>query len=341
MKISINNALRRCYNVGVINAPIIRSIFMKRSICLVYSIGLALFGIAQAAGPVFNSTDLAPVGTRCQKHQVTIPSNVDTASVGANQTWDFSNLQSTLSDTVERIDGSTVPQDIAAALPNANLWSKVYNGTSVSYNAERESSTSIAVIATGAHDSSSGIVYTQLLTVPEISWHIPFSYGDAFADSFQASGYAFMIPYTVEYDAYGTLITPFGTYTNVIRTRWNGPNGDVSYQWDATNPSWNIMNITRIATGGSAAAGYSYSITININNLISSASVRQRTLNPGSSRHSITSVTGVFDILGRLQGTVSSTNPQLPLSVRRYGGIFVGVTKSGQVELINTFAGVR
>jgi hypothetical protein len=314
---------------------------MKRSICFVYSIGLALAGIAQAAGPVFNSTDLAPVGTRCQVYQVTTPSNVDTGSAGANQTWDFSNLQSTLSDTLERIDGSAVPQDIAAALPNANLWSKLYNGTSVSYNAERESSTSIAIVAMGAHDSSSGIVYTQLLTVPETYWHIPFSYGDAFADSFQASGYSFMIPYTMEYDAYGTLITPFGTYTNVIRMRWNGPNGNASYAWNATNPSWCIMGITRIATGGSAAAGYSYSINVTIRNLISPAMVRQRTINPGNGRHPLTSVTRIFDIRGRLQGTVSSTNPQLPLSVRRYSGILVGVTKSGQVELINTFAGVR
>lgn len=335
MKISINNALRRCYNVGVINAPTIRSILMKRSICFAYSIGMALAGTALAAGPVFNSTDLAPVGTRCQTYQVATPSTVDPGDSGANQTWDFSNLQSTPSDTIERIDSSNVPQDIAAALPNANLWYKVYNGTSVSYNAEQETSTSIALIANGAHDSASGIAYTQLFTVPETSYHFPWSYGDAFTDSFQISGYSFMIPYTMEYDAYGTLITPFGTYTNVIRTRWNGPNGDVSYGWDATNPSWGIMSISRIAT----AAGYSINVTIN--NLISSSIVRQRTINPGNGRHPLISVTRIFDIRGRLQGTVSSTNPQPPLSVRRYSGILVGVTKSGQVELINTFAGVR
>lgn len=313
---------------------------MRRSLCFACLIGLALLGIAQAAGPVFNSTDLSPVGTRCQTHQVTIPSNVDTGSAGVNQTWDFSNLQSIPSDTAESIDGSSVPQDIAAALPNANQWEKVYSGTSVRYNAYHESSASIAVIAMGAHDSSSGIVYTQLFTVPETYWHIPFSYGDAFTDSFQISGLAFMIPYTVEYDAYGTLITPFGTYTNVIRTRWNGPNGDVNYRWDATNPSWCIMNISRIATARIATPpGYSYSINITINSLISSSIVRQRTLIPGKSRHSITSVTSVFDILGRLQCTASSTNPQLPLSVKRYHGILVGVVSDGQPNLIEPFAG--
>jgi hypothetical protein len=298
---------------------------MRKTLFFTSLTGLALAVIAQAAGPVLQIADLAPVGARCQMHQVTItsPSRVDPGSAGADQTWDFSNLQSTPTDTAENIDRSSVPHDIAAALPNANSWEKLYNGTSVSYNAYHQYSASVDVIAMGARgDAVSGITYTQLYTIPETFIIFPFSYGDSFLDTCQALGFTF--PYTQRYDAYGTLITPFGTYTNVVRTRFDAPGGNVFYRWWATNPIWPIMDNFD-------------STSVAISTLIPSTIVHQRTINPAGRHLSVTSAASEFDILGRFHSTAFPGKPRSSMAAKRFSGILVGSAANGQVKLISPF----
>jgi hypothetical protein len=47
--------------------------------------------------------------------------------------------------------------------------------------------------------------------------------------------------YTTTYDAYGTVITPFGTYTNVIRQKYEDSTG-ISYTWFKANPFSPILS---------------------------------------------------------------------------------------------------
>jgi hypothetical protein len=302
---------------------------MRKFPCFALLTGLALAVTAQAAGPVMQIADLAPAGIKYQVYQVivTVPPRIDPGSAGADQTWDFSALQTTPTDTAMEIDSSVVPHDIAAALPNANSWEKLYNGTSVSYNAYHQYSASVDVIAMGARgDAVSGITYTQLYTIPETFIIFPFSFGDSFLDTCQALGFTF--PYTQRYDAYGTLIMPFGTYTNVVRTRFDAPGGNVFYRWWATNPIWPIMDSFD-------------SLTVTINKPIIPTIAHQRTINPAGWQISVTSAASEFDILGRLHSTVFPGKPRSPLAAKRYSGILVGAAANGQVKLISPFGNER
>lgn len=156
-------------------------------------------------------------------------------SSGSGQTWSFPSLTGT-SQTLTAVSVASTP--FASSFPTATLAEKQGNGSAYLYYAN----TSAAQVTRGYATGSVQIVYSN----PEEMLHFPFSLGNSYTDYFLAtftsagSNYTRRGSTTVTADATGTLTTPAGTFTNVLRVRLFQ-----DYQ-DSTNFSGNplIINYT-------------------------------------------------------------------------------------------------
>ena len=134
---------------------------------------------------------------------------------GASQTWNLSSITSTGSSTANAVTpGST---SYGSSFPNSNLaWS--YSGGTVGYY--KTSSTAFQFY--GGASGTNVLSYSN----PEDFLHFPFTYNntynDAWAVNYNSGGYTFYRTgtTTVTADGYGTLTTPNGTYTNVLRVHF-------------------------------------------------------------------------------------------------------------------------
>ena len=140
---------------------------------------------------------------------------VSPGSAGANQTWNLSTMAgTTLAPTTVVTPSSTT---YGSSFPNANMaWSTPSSG--VSYFKTSSS-------AMQGYGIVSGTVVMSYSN-PEDYLHFPFNYNNTYSDpwatQFQNGGYTFYRSgtTTVTADGYGTLITPAGTYTNVMRVHF-------------------------------------------------------------------------------------------------------------------------
>ena len=77
----------------------------------------------------------------------------------------------------------------------------------------------------------------------------PFTYGTISTDTAQEVGQSAPISETITYDAYGTLITPFGTFNNVIRASRAQNDNYTDYIWYKTEPFAPILEVYPSFTG--------------------------------------------------------------------------------------------
>lgn len=147
------------------------------------------------AQPIITEINGAPLGTRTFGH--IIPGIITEGTAGANQTWDYSDIPyDAYSYYFKSIDFSTLSPDIQALFPTGNLANEVYFGTTL--------------VATQVFQlESTDFLYLGLnstvFPVPDTQLVFPFPYQETHA------GFT--------YDAYGTMITPFGTFSNVVRLK--------------------------------------------------------------------------------------------------------------------------
>jgi hypothetical protein len=71
----------------------------------------------------------------------------------------------------------------------------------------------------------------------------PFTFGTISTDSAQEVGQSSPISETITYDAYGTLITPFGSFNNVIRASRLQNNTYTDFIWYNTTPFAPILEV--------------------------------------------------------------------------------------------------
>ena len=196
------------------------------------------------AQPVLNSTDFTSYYD-CDIYTHKNVPNLDPGNGGANQTWDFSGLPTLIFDR----KFSIVPyanSPYASSFPSANLTFKVVSATQTdpSYSYYKLTSTNLETV--GSEDSAG----VQIETDHYILFEFPYSYNMVLTDTYEFQDDPTVITATSTYDGYGTLITPYNTFTNVIRQKsvqiYSNAITTTFYTWYTTNPFKIIMSFTFI-----------------------------------------------------------------------------------------------
>lgn len=174
---------------------------------------VAGLNIKVLAQPVYNSCGNGPViGTSL----VAISHRCDTTGVfegpsGPNITWDFSGLIDIAYSPYTRphVDPDSTPGGIN--YPNSSVaW---YESAGYSYFHYQPSSIDY-------QGNYNGVQVCTIYTDPAITLICPMSYGSSFTDTYETNicgGQPAFGDKTVTYDAFGTLILPYGTFQNAVR----------------------------------------------------------------------------------------------------------------------------
>lgn len=169
---------------------------------------LSIISFSIKSQVIINGSDINPtVGTTLSEHTCNY---VNPGNSGANQTWDFSTLTST---------GSQSGSASSSSSNGANIVINYSSGANIHYKNDANSQ-EIKYITS----NSSSTIFTY--SDGEKMLHFPLAYNSSYTDNFRAtfitsgvypsvrSGYNNLIV-----DGYGTLIMPSQTITNVIRTK--------------------------------------------------------------------------------------------------------------------------
>ncbi|MCW3121317.1 MAG: hypothetical protein JWQ38_809 [Flavipsychrobacter sp.] len=195
-----------------------------------------LISSASFAQPVITtSMSTAPLGYADSVYSA--PTTIAPGAGGAAVTWDFSTLPLTALGYIKLITPSTSPY--ASTFPTATVCAEIspVGSSTHAYSYEKVSSTNWEALANNYSGVGTGKDYTPN---PQSFLQFPFHYTDNFVDAFQTTvGGPYNV--TITYDGYGTLTTPLGTYTNVVRIKKYWGVGDYGYNWYATSPYLTIV----------------------------------------------------------------------------------------------------
>ena len=167
---------------------------MKTKITTLF-LTLAAFTTISWAQPIITGVTGAPFGTKT--HGYPIPGTITEATAGAGQTWDYSSIPYDPSTFYfKSVDYATLSPTMQANFPTGNAASELYFGASLAMTQVFQYEAT-DVLYLGFNTTVFPVADTQLV--------FPHSYLETHA------GFT--------YDAYGTVITPFGTYSNIVRLR--------------------------------------------------------------------------------------------------------------------------
>ena len=219
--------------------------------------------------PVLTSSINLTIGDTYQYNGYQEVTNIEPGEGGANLTWDFSNINGNFYTGIGAIcvDPSTTPFADSVAVAAANICTSPVGGIGpYQYYDNDNSSQNLIAMGFMAESGNSFSTYTNVLTACEF----PFTYNDSFDDTWELMTYnindgyynmrdsAFM---TVEADAYGTITTPLGVFSNTLRVKtttidysWMrfeaggdwiplGSFTDIEYKWFAPNIKVPVMFI--------------------------------------------------------------------------------------------------
>ena len=163
-------------------------------------------------------------------------SGLSPGNAGANQVWDFSGLTLTNNFTFNTVALAMAPS--SNNFPTSTYCWKMIESSDPNniindYDFYNLSNTSLEYLG---KSGSSISIYSDTA----IYFQFPYTYNTIINDTYQSSGAPNAHSNTSVYDGYGTLKTPFGTYTNVIRQK-KTEGTYVSYRWYQTKPFSPIM----------------------------------------------------------------------------------------------------
>lgn len=185
--------------------------------------------------------------------------------MGTNVTWDLSDITDTTSIL------NTVSVNSGGSFPTANF---VITNSDGNKSYVKQTSTSIDIV---------GIVVPNFTTMsysdPASYFTLPLTTAtnkvDNFKCSFSSSGFAFVREGTIksEFSGSGTLITPYGTYTNVVRIKttlnfsdtYSGGKiytSQVSYNWYKSGIHHEVANVSYV--NGSFNYAYYSDAALNV-----------------------------------------------------------------------------
>ncbi len=194
---------------------------------------IALTQFASWAQPVANSSNVA--ANFLADFYYAEATGFSPGGSGPNQTWDFSSLEIIMLGVNTAVPVESTP--FASTFPNANYVFK-YNGAFLPgdrYTYHNLTATKFEQVTMG-YDGSFGATYTDPRTIVTF----PYTYNTVFTDTFMAEGDEQITNVTATYDAYGTIIMPFGTLNNVIRQKVV-TNGQTNYLWYNVSPFYPIL----------------------------------------------------------------------------------------------------
>lgn len=179
----------------------------------------ATAGHAQTPITLTAATHMPTVGYAYYDAFVDTSANPVMPATGANQNWDYSNVVQSGFDTLSYF-GCT-PQSNCASFGNANLLM----GSAADSNYEYFKASGNVFQTTG----TSSPEITAKLTNPLDLYRYPLTYNTQFTDAASGTASSPLIPLpltasandTVTGVGYGTLITPAGTFQNVLQVRSN------------------------------------------------------------------------------------------------------------------------
>jgi len=221
---------------------------MKIALLLAFFAGV--FGVY--AQPIIQNGSLIPaVGTTAPLLTGAPISGIEKS--GADQVWDLSSVVFTNPDVIFTVVSPNSTPFASSFTASNYAWTFTVAGT-VQYFYYNVSATKYEVLADGILAPGTGNDYSP---DPKTNIQFPCKFGDTFQDTWQKSG-GVSGSVTTTYDAYGTLILPFGTYKNVWRLKEN-KNGAISYAWHTTNPLlpilvYNLTNKSLVLFGNTVPA---------------------------------------------------------------------------------------
>ena len=196
------------------------------------TIVIAVIGLATFAQPVINSTNVP----------ATLNANIISAdasgssygSAGGGQTWNYSTVPTLAYGTEQVIPYAGSP--FTSTFSTSNYCNELnIAGLGISYDYYKLNTSTFEKFSE-TWDGSTGITYTNQRTVIQF----PATFNSTFTDSYQATGSSSATSFTATYDAYGTMILSFGTFTNVIRQKLV-EGGITNYKWFNSNPFYLLV----------------------------------------------------------------------------------------------------
>jgi hypothetical protein len=192
-----------------------------------------VFTVSTIAQPTINASNLP--ATFSSNIFYGVNSGFNAGNAGANQTWNFATILTIPVGVYNTIP--TAGSLYQSSFPTANYCYKQSLNGSDFYFYHKQNTTSFDILSFG-YESGSGIDYTPN---PKTLIQFPATYNSTFVDSYQAAGPPTATTYTVTYDGYGTLVMPFGSYSNTIRQKTVLDDGTIDYTWWNANPLYIIM----------------------------------------------------------------------------------------------------
>jgi len=200
--------------------------------------------------PVLTSSNF-PTISYSEIYEVTDLTNMNFESTGANQTWDFSQIPYEIPIYYNDFKEEVIPVSSAAlseSFSGANFCIKATTGEGGIVNRFYIiSDNQLEYIGYSIFSpKSSGSDYYQVhLDDTYVVFQLPYIFNTTFSDTYVTG---ISTPEINTYDAYGTLITPFHTYQNVIRSIRNGVyfgnESYTTYTWYNSSPFYEIMTVT-------------------------------------------------------------------------------------------------
>lgn len=184
---------------------------MKKKLLSLLTGGFVLMCSVSLAQPTLTATGVNPVYGDVYSGYTS--GYISPGSSGANQTWNLASLTGSSGGTATAVAPASTTY--GSSFPGSNLsWD---NNSSASESFYKTSPTAFQFY--GIASSTTLMSYSN----PEDFLRFPFTYNDTYYDTwavqFVNGGYTFYRTgtTTVTADGYGTLITPNGTYNNVLR----------------------------------------------------------------------------------------------------------------------------
>lgn len=192
-------------------------------------VAACLLGGLLSAQPVIQDGNSRPgVGFTTPVSMSTVPTSE--GSAGANQTWDYSAVSFTPMGDLTVIDVATSPY--ASYFAAANYAMAFNIGGNMVYTYQNYSATKMEELAATVPAPGAEHDYTPN---PPTRLVFPMSMGTSASDTWQKVNQS-ANPVTITCDAYGTFISPYHTYTNVVRVANDYGSNEIDYSFWATSP---------------------------------------------------------------------------------------------------------
>lgn len=307
-----------------------------KKLTLLFSSFLVAFSLFSQ--PTLTSSINLSIGDTYRYDGYSEVTNIEPGPGGADLTWDFSGITGvTYYEGIPAVcvNPSTTPFADSAAVANANICTSPVDGIGpFQYYDNDNSSQNLIAMGFMAESGNSFSTYTDIFTALEF----PFTYNDSFDDTWELVSFNFNGSYhnkrdssymTVEADAYGTITTPLGEFTNVLRVKrtttdhswmkfeaggdwmYFGSFTDIEYSWFAPNIKTPVMFITEMDGFPSYEARYIVEYNFQVG--IEEQSDIQLDIFPNPTTNMVTIKTdktinrvSVFSLNGRQMGTSSS-----------------------------------